>query len=65
MGGDLSPSNGKAPILVVQAMKEADGANLDRIQVVKGWVKNGETHEKIFDLACSNGRTINDKNRCD
>ena len=65
MGGDLSPSNGKAPILVVQAMKEADGANLDRIQLVKGWVKNGETHEKIFDLACSNGRTINDTNRCD
>jgi hypothetical protein len=65
MGGDLPAANGKAPVLVIQAMKEADGANLDRIQVIKGWSKDGETQEKIYDLVCSNGRKINDKNQCD
>jgi hypothetical protein len=65
MGGDLPAANGKAPVLVIQAIKEADGANLDRIQVIKGWSKDGETHEKIYDLVCSNGRKINDKNHCD
>jgi len=65
MGGDLAVANGKAPVLVVMALKEADGANLDRIQVVKGWVKDGQPHERIYDITCSNGRKINDKNRCD
>jgi len=64
MGGDLPAAKGRSPVLVVQAMKEADGANLDRIQVIKGWAKDGRTHEKIYDVACSNGRRINDKNRC-
>ncbi len=65
MGGDLLAANGKAPVLAVMALKEADGANLDRIQVVKGWVKDGQTHEKLYDITCSDGRKINDKNRCD
>jgi len=57
MGGDLSkPPSGKAPTFLIHAIKEADGANLDRIQVVKGWVENGKTHEKIYDVALAGGR---------
>jgi hypothetical protein len=58
MGGDLSGAHGgQAPTLVIQAAKDPDGANLDRIQVIKGWVDaGGQTHEKIFDVAWSGDR---------
>lgn len=57
MGGDLHTApGGRAPVLVVAAMKEADGANLDRVQVVKGWVENGEAQEKIYNVAWSGER---------
>ena len=47
MGGDLKAAPaGKAPALVIRALRDADGANLDRVQVVKGWLDaKGETHE--------------------
>lgn len=58
MGGDLAATPGdKAPILLVAAMKEPDGANLDRVQIIKGWIENGEQKEKIYDVALSGGRT--------
>ena len=50
MGGDLPPPKGKAPTFIVWAVKDPDGANLDRIQVVKGWTKNGQIFEKIYDV---------------
>jgi len=67
MGGDLtSPPDGGAPTFVIRAIRDADGANLDRVQIIKGWLdKDGETHEKIYDLACSNGRSITADDRCD
>jgi len=34
-------------MLLIQAMKEADSANLDRLQVIKGWTKDGKTFEEI------------------
>jgi hypothetical protein len=56
-GGDLPKApEGKAPTILVHAAKEADGANLDRIQIVKGWVADGKTHEKIYDVALSGDR---------
>lgn len=60
MGGDLDSAPGNsAPTLIVHALKEADGANLDRIRIVKGWVdSNGEQHSRIYDVALSNGRKI-------
>ena len=55
MGSDLprAPA-GKAPTFMVAALKDPYGGNLDRIQIVKGWVDaSGKTHEKIFDVAWS------------
>jgi hypothetical protein len=52
MGGDLKDApKGKAPTFLVAALKDPIGANLDRIQIVKGWVdKKGNVHEKIYDV---------------
>jgi hypothetical protein len=59
MGGDLaSAPGGKSPTFLVAAMKDPDGANLDRIQIVKGWMDtNGGLHEKVYDVVWSGDRT--------
>ena len=53
MGGDLSGApQGKAPTFLVAALKDPIGANLDRIQVVKGWMDaQGKLHERVYDVA--------------
>jgi len=58
MGGDLtSAPEGKAPTFLVAALKDPIGANLDRYQVVKGWLDDqGELHEKVYDVAWSGDR---------
>jgi len=58
MGGDLKAAPaGRAPTMLIRAMRDADGANLDRVQVVKGWLDAaGKTHEKIYDVAWSGNR---------
>ncbi|HEX7035336.1 MAG TPA: DUF3604 domain-containing protein [Pseudomonadales bacterium] len=54
MGGVLEgPAKGRAPTLIVWASKDPVGANLDRIQIVKGWSRGGEAFEKIYDVALS------------
>ena len=55
MGGDLRAAPaGKAPTFLVAALKDPIGANLDRIQIVKGWLDaKGELHEKVYDVAWS------------
>jgi hypothetical protein len=67
MGGDLSKApKGKAPTFVIRALRDVDGANLDRVQIVKGWLDGkGGTHEQVYDVMCSDGRKITDKQRCD
>ncbi len=58
MGGDLHQApSGKAATFLVAALKDPIGANLDRIQVIKGWLdKKGETQEKVYDVAWSGDR---------
>jgi hypothetical protein len=58
MGGDLSGAKpGQTPTLLIQAAKDPDGANLDRVQVVKGWIDSSNTtHETIYDVAWSGSR---------
>jgi hypothetical protein len=66
MGGDLRKAPaGKAPTFLVAALKDPIGANLDRIQIIKGWLdSNGELHEKVYDVAVSDGRKIGKDGRC-
>lgn len=66
MGGDLTAApKGKAPRLMVRAMRDPDGANLDRTQIIKGWLDSkGELQEQIYDVACSDGRKIGANQRC-
>lgn len=57
MGGDLSKAGERAPKFLILANKDALGANLDRIQVIKGWVDaDGKTHDKVFDVAWAGER---------
>jgi len=56
MGADLPPMKGKAPTFVVWAVKDPTSGNLDRIEIVKGWTKNGQSFEKIYDVAWSGDR---------
>jgi len=58
MGADLPANPGDAaPSFMVYALRDAVGANLDRIQIVKGWLDaEGQTQERVYDVAWSDGR---------
>lgn len=60
MGGDLGRIDGRrGPSFLIHAVHDSDGAYLDRVQVVKGWLDaNGQTQEKVYDVALSNGRKV-------
>lgn len=60
MGGDLPAApKGKAPTFLVAALKDPIGANLDRYQIVKGWMdKSGKLQEKVYDVAWSGDRKM-------
>ncbi|MCP4908254.1 MAG: DUF3604 domain-containing protein [bacterium] len=65
MGGDLVGGGGtgkkreKSPSFLVAALRDPEGANLDRVQIVKGWVDDaGQTQERVYDVAVSGGRHI-------
>ena len=59
MGADLEAHpEGRAPRLVVRALRDPNGANLDRVQIVKGWLRaDGTTAERVYDIACG-GRDL-------
>ena len=61
MGGDLANApKDKAPVFIAAAVKDPDGANLDRVQIVKGWLDGeGELRETIYNVALSDGRKEN------
>jgi hypothetical protein len=66
MGGDLRGGiEGVAPTFVVRALRDPNGANLDRIQIIKGWLDGaGELHERVYDVAVTDGREIDKEGRC-
>ena len=66
MGGDLrvKPEDATAPNFMVYAVRDPIGANLDRIQIVKGWLNaEGTTHEKVYDVAWSGERVLDKKGK--
>jgi uncharacterized protein DUF3604 len=64
MGGDLPErGNAKAPTFMVYALRDEIGANLDRIQIVKGWSDGNKTHEKVYDVAWSDDRKPDGKGK--
>lgn len=59
MGGDLRPADGKTPNFLVAALKDPFSGNLDRIQIIKGWLEGGgRTREKVYDVVWSDNRTV-------
>jgi hypothetical protein len=60
MGADLPPmpsgGKGTAPSFVIWAVKDPTSGNLDRVQVIKGWTKNGQSFEKVYDVAWAGDR---------
>lgn len=65
MGGELrGAQSGDTPAFLIHALRDPDGANLDRIQVIKGWVDTaGVSHERVYDIAVSSGRKVNASGR--
>lgn len=61
MGGDLYQRDvADAPMFIVSALKDPDGANLDRLQIIKGWIdEEGNTQEQVYDVAWSDDRKKN------
>ena len=60
MGSDIIQNNDAAPEFMVWALRDLKRAPLDRVQIIKGWTElSGKPHEKIYDVACSDGRKAN------
>jgi len=70
MGGDLEPQSAQqaastSPSFAVSALRDPNSAPLQRIQIIKGWTKNGEMMEKVYDVACSDGAKVDpNTHRC-
>ncbi len=66
MGGDLRKApSGKAPTFLVAALRDPIGANLDRIQIIRGWLDaKDQVHERIYDVAVGGNRSIDADGRC-
>ena len=58
MGGELAGRGEGVPRFLVSAARDAHGAALQRIQVIKGWLEQGEPRERVYDVACSDGGTV-------
>ncbi|MCA0873800.1 DUF3604 domain-containing protein [Seohaeicola saemankumensis] len=65
MGGDLTNiPEGASPRFLIRALRDSDGANLDRVQIIKGWLDTeGKSHERVYDVAVSDGREIGEDGR--
>ncbi len=59
MGGDLlARSGGAAPVFIAWALRDPLGAPLERLQIIKGWIDDGQARERVFDVACAGGAAI-------
>ncbi len=58
MGSELVSDAEAPPGFLVWAARDAGSAALQRLQIVKGWARGGETFEKVYDVACSNDGTV-------
>jgi hypothetical protein len=58
MGGDLPAAGDRPPRFLIWASRDPNSSPLQRLQIVKGWVVAGETHEQIYDVACSDGLAV-------
>jgi hypothetical protein len=64
MGGDLIGEAGNSPSFFTWVAKDPNSASLDRVQIIKGWIENGETVEEVYDVACSTGGVDPVSHRC-
>ena len=65
MGGDVIQQRGKSLKFLVWAISDPLGAPLQRVQIIKGWIDKGAKQEKVFDVACSDGQSVNSQtHRC-
>jgi hypothetical protein len=55
MGGNLKARGKHAPHFLVWAIRDPNSNRLQRLQMIKGWVQDGKAHERVFDVACSDG----------
>ena len=58
MGSDLVRDGEKAPSFYLWASRDADTQNLQRLQIIKGWIEDGQAQEQVFDVACSDGLSV-------
>ena len=58
MGGELAAPGGRTPRFLVWASRDPSSAPLARLQVIKGWVDGGAAHERVYDVACSDGLQV-------
>ena len=65
MGGTLKAEGEEEPVFLVWAAADALGNSLQRVQIIKGWLENGEHQEKVYDVSCSDGLKVNSQtHRC-
>ena len=65
MGSELLGENEGQPKFYVWAMQDAQSAPLQRLQIIKGWLEDGEHQEAVYDVACSDGGVVDPQtNRC-
>jgi hypothetical protein len=65
MGGNLQASDERQPTFLTWAVADPNTAKLQRVQIIKGWLENGEHQEQVYDVACSDDLSVDPQtNRC-
>ncbi|MDE2692390.1 MAG: DUF3604 domain-containing protein [Acidobacteriota bacterium] len=65
MGGDLPARHSGVPQFLVWAVQDPESAKLQRVQVIKGWIEDGQPQESVYDVACSDGLEVDSEtHRC-